>query len=99
MNPDRREVLAALAALGIGPAVFHRAAATLAADPALPTTITPEMVQQAEWVASITLSDDDRKQVARVLTGHLRGLESAHKFELTNDVAPAVRFDPTPGVA
>jgi Asp-tRNA(Asn)/Glu-tRNA(Gln) amidotransferase A subunit family amidase len=97
MNHDRREMLAALAALGIGPAVFHRAAVSLAAEPARPTAVTPEMVKQAEWIADTTLTDDQRKQVARALTNALRNQEALHKIELTNDVAPAVRFDPTPG--
>src|SRR5579871_641911 len=99
MNPDRRELLAALAALGIGPLVFQRAAATIAAEPARPTAITAEMVKQAEWIAGVSLSDDDRKLVALALTRALRAVEAAHKTELINDVAPAIRFDPTPGTA
>jgi len=99
MTIDRRELLASVAALGIGSAVFHRAAVAIAAEPAQPTTITPEMVKEAEWIAGVTLSDDDRKAVARSLTSSLRTKNDARKAELNNDVAPAFRFDPTPGVA
>jgi Asp-tRNA(Asn)/Glu-tRNA(Gln) amidotransferase A subunit family amidase len=99
MSIDRREMFAALAALGVGPAVFQRAAVTLAADPEKPTGITPEMVKQAEWIAGVNLSEDDRKKVAQVLTRGIGSRDAARKMELTNDVAPAIRFDPTPGVA
>jgi Asp-tRNA(Asn)/Glu-tRNA(Gln) amidotransferase A subunit family amidase len=97
MNPNRRELLASLAALGIGPAVFHRAAVAIAAEPTRPAEITAEMVKQAEWVASVSLTDNERIQVARNLTRTLRSLETAHNADLTNDVAPAFQFDPTPG--
>ncbi len=99
MNPDRRELLSALGALGIGPVVFHRAAATIAAEPSRPATITAEMIKQDEWVAGVSLSDKEREQVAQTLTRSLRAVDAAHKTELTNDVAPAIRFDPMLGVA
>ena len=70
MTPDRRELFAALTALGIGPAAFRRAAAAQAARDG-PTKVTPEMVKDAEWVAGVTLSDDDRKKVATSLTNAL----------------------------
>src|SRR6266568_273140 len=97
MSIDRREMIAALAALGIGPAVFQRAAVTLAAEPEKPTGITPEMVKQAEWIAGVTLSEDDRKKVAQALTRSMGGRDAARHMELANDVAPAIRFDPTLG--
>src|ERR1043166_7512533 len=101
MKPNRRELLAALGALGIGPIVFQRAAVAVAADPvkeaAKVTTITPEMIKEAEWIAGVTLGEDERKAVARTLTQSLRGQDAARQIELTNDVAPAVRFDPMPG--
>ena len=97
MHPDRRELLTALTALGVGSAVFHRAATAIAADPPRPTEITAEMVKQAEWIANISLSDEDRKRVATGLTRLLRARDALHKSELSKDVAPAVRFDPAPG--
>ena len=48
--PTRRFVLGALAGLGVGTATFRRA---LAADAVRVGKVTPEMVQQAEWVAGI----------------------------------------------
>lgn len=101
MSIDRRQMFAALAALGVGPVVFQRAAVALAAqpdksttEPEKPMTITAEMIKQAEWIAGITLSEDDRKKVARELTRSLRGRDAMRQMPLTNDVAPAIRFDP-----
>lgn len=97
MPPDRRELFAALAALGIGPVTFQRALAAAATAADEPPTVTPEMVKAAEWVAGVTLSDEDRKKVAGSLTESVRGFAAARRVGLTNDVPPAFRFDPTPG--
>jgi Asp-tRNA(Asn)/Glu-tRNA(Gln) amidotransferase A subunit family amidase len=104
-SPDRRQLLSALAALGIGTATFQRAAADQAVrtaddepkkdDP--PTRITPEMVKNAEWVAGITLSDDERKAVAASLSSALAGRAAARRVELPNHLPPAFQFNPAPG--
>ena len=39
-------------------------------------TVTPEMVQQAEWIAGLKLSEADRKSLAGALTGSLRQFEA-----------------------
>src|SRR5690348_16285543 len=57
----RRSVLGALSGLGIGSAAFQRALALQAAQAGKVTT---EMIQQAEWIAGIELSEDDRKAIA-----------------------------------
>jgi Asp-tRNA(Asn)/Glu-tRNA(Gln) amidotransferase A subunit family amidase len=94
---SRRELFAAAAALGIGTATFHRAvAATVAAQPKT-EPITPEMVEHAEWVAGITLTNDERKQVAGRLTSIYRQRATLHKTEVGYDVAPAIHFTPNPG--
>ncbi len=100
MLVDRRSVLASLSALGIGTMVFQRAAAALVQDtPAPNNVITAEMLKQAEWVAGITLKDEDREAVARALTGYRRGIDAARRVDLANEVPLAVRFDPTPNAA
>jgi Asp-tRNA(Asn)/Glu-tRNA(Gln) amidotransferase A subunit family amidase len=94
--PSRRDLLAATAALGIGTATFRRAVASEAlADPAGP--VTAEMVKNAEWVAGIELTDDQRKQVAGALTGVLRDCAALHKAAVGNHVPPALHFNPDPG--
>ncbi|HVL12702.1 MAG TPA: amidase family protein, partial [Gemmata sp.] len=94
---SRRELFAAAAALGVGSATFHRAvAAEVAAQPKA-ETITPEMVEHAEWVAGITLTNDERKAVAaRMNVIHMQ-LATLRKTAIGYDVGPAVHFIPNPG--
>ena len=90
---SRRSAIAAIAGLGIGSAVFQRA---LAAQVQEESRITPEMVAQAEWVAGITLSEDDRKAAAGSLQRDRQRYESLHKHAVTNSVQPALVFFATP---
>src|SRR5947209_12537791 len=94
-NPTRRQVFQALTALGVGTLTFQRAvAAQAAAQPEAPAGVTAEMIQQAEWISGITLSDADRKALVGELNGTLRGFAAIRKVPLPNAVAPAVAFDP-----
>lgn len=94
---SRRELFAGVAALGIGTASFQRAAAATAAQQPKAEAITVEMVKGAEWVAGVTLTDDERKAVAARLTFVQQQLASLRKTEIGYDVGPAVHFNPTPG--
>src|SRR5207247_7875833 len=67
--PTRRQVLHVLGALGIGSAVFQRA---LSAQVEQALTVTPEMIQQAEWIAGLQLSEEDRKTTAQGVHQTLR---------------------------
>lgn len=96
-SPNRRQLFATAAGLGVGTATFHRALAAQVADEK-PKGVTPEMVKAAEWVAGITLTDDERKQVASRLTQTLAGFAAARKVELPNAVPPAFQFNPAPGL-
>lgn len=96
MSLDRREVLAVLAAAGIGNGVFRRAVAAFAQQQPPASDFTAEMVQQAEWIAGIALSDEDRRKVAAELNRWRRGIEAARRIPLTNDVPLAIHFDPMP---
>ena len=94
--PTRRHLLKALAGLGVGSAVFQRA---LAADAEKAVAVTPEMVQQAEWIAGLKLAEDDRKALAGALTRSLRDFEAMRAVKLPNSVAPALAFNPAPWLA
>lgn len=91
---DRRRVLKLLGLAGAGSAVFARALSALAEGK---TTITEEMIRQAEWVSGIALDDDKRK----LMLGGLRELDAGYAtlraLPLDNGVPPAFRFDATPG--
>jgi Asp-tRNA(Asn)/Glu-tRNA(Gln) amidotransferase A subunit family amidase len=92
-SPTRRHLLQALAALGVGGAVFRRA---LAAEAERAVIVSPEMVQQAEWVAGLKLADADRKALAGALTQSLREFAALRAVKLANAVPPAVAFHPAP---
>ncbi len=66
----RRAILQGLAALGVGSTVFHRA---VAAQVARSASVTPEMIKQAEWIAGLDLTDDERETTARSLEREPRG--------------------------
>jgi Asp-tRNA(Asn)/Glu-tRNA(Gln) amidotransferase A subunit family amidase len=105
MSLDRRQVFHAIAALGVGTIAFQRALASeVVQDDAKPEpsdgpkTITAEMVQNAEWIAGLTLTEAERKQLAAGLTRSLPSLRRARTTELPNAVAPALHFLPQPGL-
>ncbi len=93
-RPTRRAVLGLLTALGVAPATFRRA---LAAEAVRVGEVTPDVVRQAEWVAGLSLRDEDRKTVAAGLNRALRGRDALREVKLTNDVPPALTFLPAPG--
>ena len=86
---NRRQIIKAVAGLGIGSAVFGRALAARAADE---LQITPQMIQDAEWIAGLELTEEQREQAARSLQYANRNLEALRKVKLTNDIGPAVHF-------
>lgn len=97
---SRRDLLVALAALGVGTDPFQRslaAAVEQESKQAKGITITPEMVENAEWVAGITLSEAERKSVATALTTTFRGIGDGRAIPLANAVPPAFQFNATPG--
>ena len=97
MSTTRRDLLAALAAVGVGTDPFRRSLAASAQEPKSVAGVTVEMVEHAEWVAGITLSDEERKAVASALTGTKRGIEAGRTVSIPNAVPPAFQFNPTPG--
>jgi Asp-tRNA(Asn)/Glu-tRNA(Gln) amidotransferase A subunit family amidase len=89
----RRTLLKGLAGLGIGTATFHRA---LAAQVAQAGTVTSEMVKQAEWIAGLELTDDERAGAARTISRSLRSFAELRKVDVGYDVPPALTFLPVP---
>ena len=89
----RRQLLQVLGALGVGSAVFQRA---LAAQVEQAMTVTPEMIQQAEWIAGLQLSEEDRKTTAQGVQQTLRDCALLRRVKLDNSVPPALAFNPAP---
>ena len=94
-SPSRRELLAAVAAVGVGNVAFQRAVVAAAAQPKV-EAVTAEMVKNAEWIAGITLTDDERRNVAGAMTRVLRSVATFNKLELGNAVPPAIGFNAAP---
>jgi Asp-tRNA(Asn)/Glu-tRNA(Gln) amidotransferase A subunit family amidase len=88
---DRRRVLETLSLIGIGTATFQRA---LSDEVAKKAGLTLEQITHAEWVAGITLTDEQRT----ALTGRLNGVrddaEQIQKIPIQYDSLPSFRFDP-----
>jgi len=95
-TPHRRAVLKGLAAVGAGTAVFRRALSVEAAEAG---AVTPEMIERAEWIAGLTLNDEERREVARSVRESLDDFEALRACEVGYDVAPALQFNPAPGLA
>jgi Asp-tRNA(Asn)/Glu-tRNA(Gln) amidotransferase A subunit family amidase len=93
-TPNRRQLFGVLAGLGVGSTVFQRA---LAAQAEQTGRVTAEMVKQAEWIAGLKLSDEDRSALANQLTQSLRDFEALRAVPLPNSVPPAMHFNPAPG--
>lgn len=88
---DRRELLTALAATGVGSVVFARA---LAAEAALGGGVTAEMIEQAEWVAGVTLTEEERIAAARAVASVRRACDANRASELPYETPPAFVFQP-----
>jgi Asp-tRNA(Asn)/Glu-tRNA(Gln) amidotransferase A subunit family amidase len=82
-----------VAGVGIGSVVFQRA---LSAQAAKAAAVTPEMIQQAEWISGIKLSEADRKALVNSLNGSLRDFQALRAVKLPNHVAPVLTFRPGP---
>src|SRR5919109_1821411 len=94
---ERREFLAYLGAAGLGGTALPGALYALAQQEQGP--VTKEMVAQAEKLAGLEFTDDEREQIANSVNGRLRNYQQIRALKLTNAVPPAVQFDPLlPGV-
>lgn len=91
--PSRRQVLTALTGLGIGNSAFARA---LAVPISQQQDVTLDMVQQAEWVAGLELSEQEREKALNDLRRFQNSINSQRSIPLTHDVAPAITFHPFP---
>ncbi|HEX4592079.1 MAG TPA: amidase, partial [Gemmataceae bacterium] len=92
-SPTRRQLLKSLAATGVGTVVFQRA---LAADTEQAGAITAEMIQQAEWVAGISLPEEARKKLIQSVTQTIKDIRALRNVPVAYDIPPALVFDPAP---
>ncbi len=83
-----------LAGAGAGAAVFGRALAALA-DGA--PKVTAEMVKQAEWVAGVAYTDEERALMLEDLNEAAEGIGTLRDLAVDNAVPPAFTFAPLSG--
>lgn len=95
-KPTRRDALQVLAGLGIGSAVFQR---SLAAQVEAAGKVTPEMISQAEWIAGLQLSDDERKAAAAAVNNDISKFAALREAKVDYNVPPALHFFAEPMVA
>lgn len=88
---NRRQLIKQLAGLGVGTLVFQRAVAVLAEGEA---RVTPEMIQQAEWICGLQLSDEERRETARTLQNAQADLNALRNIPIDYAVSPAFVFQP-----
>ncbi|MSR54382.1 MAG: amidase [Gemmataceae bacterium] len=93
LAPSRRQLMKSLAAIGIGSTVFQRA--VVAQVPKESMTVTVEMIEKAEWITGLKLTDAERRALVRNLNNGLRSYERNRQVTLTNDVPPAFAFLPS----
>ena len=94
----RRAVLRALAGLGVGTITFRRAVAARVEDED-GASVTPEMIDQAAWIAGLELSEEEREDAARTVAMSLEQFRELRDVEVGYDVPPAFAFLPDHGPA
>jgi Asp-tRNA(Asn)/Glu-tRNA(Gln) amidotransferase A subunit family amidase len=90
---SRRHLFKALAAVGVTSTVFQRA---VVAQAEKSSGVTDEMIQQAEWISGIKLTEDARKSILGAVNRAMRDFEAMRKIPLANSVPPALAFIPAP---
>jgi Asp-tRNA(Asn)/Glu-tRNA(Gln) amidotransferase A subunit family amidase len=94
-SPSRRELFAALAAAGIGSEALQHA---LVAQAEKPDAVSADAIKEAEAIAGLELSEDDRKQVARLLTRWKTNFRTLRAVKVDNSVPFPLVFNPAPGL-
>lgn len=92
-TPTRRSLLKLLAGIGVGTPAFQRALALQAEQG---HQVTMETVKEAEWVAGISLTDQQRKAAEGSLQRLQQQCDAMREVELSYETPPALHFNPWP---
>jgi len=90
---DRRRFVKCLAATGIGTATLHRAIATRVQEQSA-DEITAEMIKDAEWIAGVELSEEQRDELARSANRSAGDWATLREHAIDYFELPAVHFAP-----
>jgi Asp-tRNA(Asn)/Glu-tRNA(Gln) amidotransferase A subunit family amidase len=88
---DRRAWLVRLSAIGIGGVAFQRA---LAHKIVVANAVSSEMIQDAQWIADVELTDAEKDGLCKELQEQLNGDRKLQLLKLDTDVGPASAFVP-----
>jgi Asp-tRNA(Asn)/Glu-tRNA(Gln) amidotransferase A subunit family amidase len=88
---DRRDFLAACAASGVGATLLPGVLWAIAQEQ---QRVTRAMIEQAEKLAGLEFTDEQRDQLLAGLNNRLRNYKQIRALEMPNSVPPALRFDP-----
>ncbi len=95
----RRSFLAYFSGLGLSATVLPGVLWAKMQDDDL-TNITKEMLQDAEQIAGLEFTDQERDLMVDGLNSHLKRYEKLREVRLDNSVAPAIQFNPiVPGMS
>ena len=86
---SRRSILATLLSFGVSSSTFARA---LLAQIEPSRLVTPEMIRQAEWIAGLQFTKDDRNKLLEQINRATVGLEKLRAISISNSVPPALMF-------
>lgn len=92
-NINRRRFLAYFSGAGLAATAFPEALWAQAEEQGI---VTKGMVQEAEKVAGLEFTDEERELMLEGLDEHLKSFEEIRKLKIENSVAPALFFDPVP---
>ena len=96
MSLDRRTFMAYFGTAGLSSTLLPGVLWGIAREQ---ETVTKAMVAQAEKIAGLEFSDEEREEIATALSRNVRNYERLREVSLPNSVVPAVQFDPVlPGM-
>lgn len=88
---DRRRFVEYFSAAGLGGTLLP---GVLWAKAQEAGTVTKEILADAEQVAGLEFTDEEREMMLRGLNRNLQAYEALREYQIPNSVAPAVVFDP-----
>jgi Asp-tRNA(Asn)/Glu-tRNA(Gln) amidotransferase A subunit family amidase len=89
----RRQALLAVSSIGLSSTVASRALASQVADAG---TVTLEMIQQAEWIAGLELTEEERQATLAGIQSNLDNITTNRSAKIPYDLSPAVHFSADP---
>jgi Asp-tRNA(Asn)/Glu-tRNA(Gln) amidotransferase A subunit family amidase len=90
---ERRRFVTYFAGTGVASTLFPGALWAIAQQQQQ-NRITKEMIQQAEQLAGLEFTDEERTAMVNGVNSNLRNFEALRAVDLPNSVPPAIQFDP-----